>query len=364
MSPRSSCANAIPAFKATNGRIGGPAGASNPSDPAPSADLLHGRNASCVERQVSFVIFPDALLLDLAGPLQVFEFASETGAARVSGYRISVGSKSGGLVRTSSGVEIKTIALEALGPIDTVVVVGGCGVHAASRDPVLKTWMANQAASARRICSVCTGAFLLASSGLLQGRRAVTHWGSCSLLQTQHPSTTVLPDAIYLQDGQMWTSAGATAGIDLALALVEEDCGRSEAIRIARQLVVFLKRSGGQTQYSVPLRLQADGDGSFDKLHDWIQAYLSDDLRVDILATRAGMSPRTFARLYAERTGRTPAKTVEGFRLDAARHALEDTRLSVKEIAVRCGFLEEDRMRRCFHRCLGVNPQEYRNRFC
>ena len=211
---------------------------------------------------------------------------------------------------------------------------------------------------------MCTGAFLLASSGLLQGRRAVTHWESCSALQTQHPSTIVLPDAIYLHDGQMWTSAGATAGIDLALALVEEDCGRSEAIRIARRLVVFLKRSGGQSQYSVPLRLQAGGDGSFDKLHDWIQAHLSDDLRVDVLAEKAGMSPRTFARLYTERTERTPAKTVEGFRLEAARLALEDTRLTIKEIAVRYGFIEEDRMRRCFQRCLGVNPRDYRNRSC
>lgn len=229
MSPRSSCTDAALAFRATNRYADESAGASSPSDPALSTNLLHGRNASCVERHVSFIIFPDALLLDLAGPLQVFEFANRTGAAAGSGpgYRISVGSNSGGLVRTSSGVKIETIALEALGPIDTVVVVGGCGVHAAARDPLLKAWMAKQAASARRICSVCTGAFLLASSGLLQGRRAVTHWGSCSLLQTQHPSTTVLPNAIYLQDGQVWTSAGATAGIDLALALVEEDYGRS-----------------------------------------------------------------------------------------------------------------------------------------
>ena len=205
---------------------------------------------------------------------------------------------------------------------------------------------------------------MLAAAGLLQRRRAVTHWEACSRLQKQHPSTTVLPDAIYVQDGPIWTSAGATAGIDLALALVEEDCGRGVAICVARQLVVFLKRSGGQTQYSVPLRLQVDGDGSFDMLHDWIQAHLGEDLRVDALAARVGMSPRTFARLYAARTGRTPAKSVEGLRLEAARRALEETRLSVKDIAVQCGFLEEDRMLRCFHRRLGVSPQDYRNRFC
>jgi transcriptional regulator GlxA family with amidase domain len=319
---------------------------------------------SRASKRISFVIFPDALLLDLAGPLEVFELANETGAARGLLYEISVASTTGGLVRTSSGVEINTVALERLGPSDTIVVVGGWGVHVAARDPALNAWIADQAASARRICSVCTGAFVLAASGLLDQRRAVTHWESCARLQTQHPSTTVLPDAMYLQDGQIWTSAGVTAGIDLALALLEADCGRSEAMRVARKLVVFLKRSGGQTQFSVPLRLQADGDGSFDALHDWVQAHLSEDLSVDALATKVGMSPRTFARLYTGRTGRTPAKTVEGFRLEAARRALEDTRLTVKEIAVQCGFLEEDRMRRCFHRRLGVNPQDYRNRFC
>ncbi len=323
----------------------------------------HGR-ASHLTRSVGFVIFPDALLLDLAGPLQVFEIANEAGATRGSDYRISICSTKGGPIRTSSGVEIQTSSLAAMNSADTIVIVGGHGVYAAATDAALTSWMASQARSARRICSVCTGAFVLAASGLLEGRKAVTHWGSCSLLQTQHPSTTVLPDAIYVQDGQIWSSAGATAGIDLALALVEQDCGRSEAIRIARELVVFLKRPGGQTQYSVPLRLQADGDGSFGKLHDWIQLHLGDDLRVEVLAERAGLSPRTFARLYAERTGRTPAKTVEKLRLEAARRELEDTRLSVKAIAVRCGFLEEERMRRCFHRLLGVGPQEYRARFC
>jgi transcriptional regulator GlxA family with amidase domain len=320
--------------------------------------------SAVAKQRISFVVFPDALLLDLAGPLEVFALANETGAARGALYETAVASTTGGLVRTSSGVEINTIALAALPPSDTIIVVGGWGVHVAARDHALSAWVADQAASARRICSVCTGAFVLAASGLLDRRRAVTHWESCGLLQKQHPSTTVVPDAMYLQDGQIWTSAGATAGIDLALALLEADCGRREAIRVARKLVVFLKRSGGQAQFSVPLRLQADGDGSFDALHDWVQAHLSEDLSVDALAMQAGMSPRNFARLYTGRTGRTPAKTVEGFRLEAARRALEDTRLTVKEIAVRCGFLEEDRMRRCFNRRLGVNPQDYRNRFC
>ena len=316
------------------------------------------------ERGITFVIYPGALLLDLAGPLQVFEIANETSAARSTRYRILVASDAGGLVRTSSGVEVMTVPLDTLPRSDTVVVVGGSGSHAAARNPALKRWLADQTASAARICSVCTGAFVLAASGLLEQRRAVTHWAWCSLLKEHSPSTTVLPDAIYVRDGQVWTSAGATAGIDLALALVEEDCGHGEAMRIARELVVFLKRSGGQMQYSVPLQLQAAGDGSFNALHQWIQDHLDEDLRIDALAARAGMSPRTFARLYVQRTGRTPAKTVEALRLEAARHALQETRLSVKDIAVQCGFLEEDRMLRCFRRRLGVSPQEYRRRFC
>ena len=364
MSSRRSRYGPIHSVETTSAQIGATSKAVDVSDPRLPPEQADARSSSRLIRNIDFVIFPDALLLDLAGPLQVFELANETSATRGSEYRISICSAEGGLIRTSSGVEIMTSALAAPGPADTVVVAGGNGVYVAADDALLTTWMASQASSARRICSVCTGAFVLAASGLLEGRQAVTHWGSCSRLQTQHPSTTVLPDAIYVQDGQVWTSAGATAGIDLALALVEEDCGRSEAIRIARKLVVFLKRPGGQTQYSMPLRLQADGDGSFDKLHDWIQLHLGDDLRVEVLAAEAGMSPRTFARLYAERTGRTPAKAVEGLRLEAACRTLEDTRLTVKEVAVRCGFLEEDRMRRCFHRSLGVSPQEYRARFC
>ena len=329
----------------------------------PAARAANGE-PTLKEQLVSFVIYPDALLLDLAGPLQVFEIANETRAVRGLAYRIAVGSKMGGLVRTSSGLEVMTVALDTLSPSDTVVVVGGLGAQAAANDPVLYGWMANQAALARRVCSVCTGAFVLAAAGLLERRRAATHWAWCSLLKDQFPSIMVMPDAIHVQDGQVWTSAGATAGIDLALALVEADCGRREAMRIARELVVFLKRSGGQTQYSVPLRLQADDDGSFDGLHDWIQAHLAEDLRVETLASAAGMSPRTFARLYTARTGRTPAKMVESLRMEAARRALEDTRFSIKEIALKCGFLEEERMRRCFRRSLGVNPQNYRDRFC
>ncbi len=314
-------------------------------------------------RDIDFIIYPGALLLDLAGPIQVFELANRQIAPGKEVYRVTIRSVSGGLVRTSSGVEVNSVPIDMRAMTDTIVVAGGFGVHQAAEDPKLIAWLSKQKDSARRICSVCTGAFALASAGLLDQRQAVTHWRYCDLLQEQYPSTTVLADAIYLHDDQIWTSAGVTTGIDLALALIEEDYGRRMAMDISRELVVFLKRSGGQMQYSVPLRLQMEGDGSLDSLHSWIQANLNEDLSVEALAAKAGMSPRTFARVFSRQTGRTPAKTVELLRLETARRLLEESSLSLKEIAVRCGFLEEDRMRRSFLRSLGVSPQTYRARF-
>jgi transcriptional regulator GlxA family with amidase domain len=315
------------------------------------------------QRHVVFVVFPKALLLDLSGPLAAFELSCETAGREPAPYRLTVASATGGLVRTSSGLELMTHPLDGLGEVDTLVVVGGPGVHEAAAERGLLDWLSACATRARRICSVCTGTFVLAAAGLLEGRRVVTHWGSCKLLQDRYPGLTVSPDAIYERDGPVWTSAGVTAGIDLALALIEDDRGHAEAIRVAKRLVVFLKRAGGQTQFSVPLALQEADDGDFEALHRWIGDHLADDLRVETLAERASMSPRTFARLYAARTGRTPAKVVEELRVDAARRALEETRQSIKEIATRCGFADEERMRRAFRRRLGVSPQDYREKF-
>lgn len=315
------------------------------------------------QRHVVFVVFPQALLLDLSGPLAVFELSCETPDAGAPPYRLTVASAEGGLVRTSCGLEVMSAPLSDVGAVDTLVIVGGPGVHEAAREPRLLAWLSSQAGGIRRLCSVCTGTFVLAAAGLLDRRRVVTHWGSCRLLQDRFPELTVSPDAIYEHDGPIWTSAGVTAGIDLALALIEDDRGHAEAIRVAKRLVVFLKRAGGQTQFSVPLALQEADDKSFEALHSWISDHLDRDLRVEALAQRVSMSPRTFARLYAARTGRTPAKVVEELRLDAARRALEETRQSIKEIAVRCGFADEERMRRAFRRRLGVNPQEYRGKF-
>ncbi|MGR9363715.1 GlxA family transcriptional regulator (plasmid) [Rhizobium leguminosarum] len=322
-----------------------------------------GVTPTAVVRNIDFIIYPGALLLDLAGPIQVFELANRQIAPGQEVYRITIRSVSGGLVRTSSGVEVNSVPIDRAAKTDTLIVAGGFGVHKAAEDVTLITWLAKQKESARRICSVCTGAFALASAGLLDHRQVVTHWRYCDLLQEQYPSTMVIADAIYLHDDQIWTSAGVTTGIDLALALIEEDYGRRMAMDISRELVVFLKRSGGQMQYSVPLRLQMEGDGSLDSLYSWIQANLNEDLSVEALAAKAGMSPRTFARVFSRQTGRTPAKTVELLRLETARRLLEESSISLKEIAVRCGFLEEDRMRRSFLRSLGISPQTYRARF-
>jgi transcriptional regulator GlxA family with amidase domain len=318
-------------------------------------------------RHIVFVAFEQALLLDIAGPLQVFASARDLCAAAGlhDPYRLSLVSPKGGEIATSSGLTVVTRRLGALRsePIDTLIAVGGIGSRAAVNERVLIRWLASRAGRARRVCSVCTGAFLLAEAGLLDGKRAVTHWWACDELARRYPRVTVEPDPIFLRDGKIWTSAGVTAGIDLALALVEEDLGRTMALRVARHLVVFLKRPGGQSQFSAMLENQARDDGGFAALHEWLAQHLADDLGVEALAARVGMSPRNFARVYAKRTGTTPAKAVEALRVDAARRALEESAASIERIARVCGFGDEERLRRSFLRCLGVPPKQYRARF-
>ncbi|HYM02171.1 MAG TPA: GlxA family transcriptional regulator [Stellaceae bacterium] len=318
-------------------------------------------------RTIVIVAFDQALLLDVAGPLQAFDTARQLCLAQglPDPYRLTVVSPSGGPVVTASGLAIVTEAMTSLAgkPIDTIVVAGGPGARVDRCDPSLKRWLSARARRARRVCSVCTGAFLLAEAGLLDGRRAVTHWASCALLQERYPKLRVETDPIFIRDGKVWTSAGVTAGIDLALALIEEDLGRAIALRTARQLVVFLKRPGGQSQYSAMLELQSAGDGTFDELNEWMAHHLGEDLRVERLAERAGMSARNFARLYTERNGITPAKAVERLRVEAACRALEALPTPIELIARQCGFGDEERMRRSFLRRLGVAPRHYRQRF-
>lgn len=246
----------------------------------------------------------------------------------------------------------------------TPLVAGGLGVFEVASDENLMTWLRDAASGARRVGSTCMGAFLTAAAGLLDGRRAVTHWRWCEELRERHPAVRVESEPIFVRDGEIWSSAGVSAGIDLALAMVEADHGHNIALEVARRLVVFLKRPGDQAQFSAALSAQsADRNGDFEALHAWIAENLDDDLRVERLAARAGMSPRTFARLYGARTRSTTARAVETMRVEAAKRLLEDDRLLIKTIAARCGFKDYEGLRRAFLRQTGIAPIEYRHRF-
>lgn len=323
------------------------------------------RSAPDPLRRVEVVVYPAVQLLDVSGPLQVFASANDqvVKAGGPAPYRLHVVSPSGPSVTTTSG-----LTLTAQNPpppdntLDTLLVAGGEGVEAAAADPSLVAWARERAVRARRVASVCTGAFLLAATGLLDGRRAVTHWSYCAELARRFPAVRVEPDPIFISDGPIWTSAGVTAGIDLALALVEEDLGRAVALAVARYLVVFLKRPGGQAQFSTTLSLQGAED-RFGTLHAWIAAHLADEIPLSALAGQAGMSERSFSRHYVAATGMTPARAVERLRVEAAQRLLLELHLPVKRISQRCGFGSEETMRRSFLRQLATTPQDYRARF-
>jgi transcriptional regulator GlxA family with amidase domain len=316
-------------------------------------------------RTIEMLAYPRVQLLDVCGPLQVFATANEQVAegGGAPPYALRVVAKDAQSVTASSGLDIATSLLpRGNAAVDTLIVAGGPGVEAAATDPMLVEWLRRRASQARRVASVCTGAFLLAASGALDGRRAATHWSVCGELARRFPKVRVEPDPIFIRDGAVWTSAGVTAGIDLALALVEEDLGRTMALAVARYLVVFLKRPGGQAQFSAALSLQAAED-EFGTLHDWIGKHLADDLSLPRLAGRAAMSERSFSRHYLDATGLTPARAVERLRVEAARRMLSETRQPVKRISQRCGFGSEETMRRSFLRVLAATPQDYRVRF-
>jgi transcriptional regulator GlxA family with amidase domain len=312
-------------------------------------------------RIIEVLAFPAVQLLDVAGPLQVFASANEqAGGAPYEPRLVAMG---GSLVMSSAGLGLAAGQLsDADAPVDTLIIAGGRGVDDAAEDPALLDWVRARAARARRVASVCTGAFILAAAGLLDGRRAATHWTRCAELARRFPSVLVEPDPIFVTDGPVWSSAGVTAGIDLALALVERDLGATFALSVARQLVVFLKRPGGQAQFSEVLERQT-ADNRFAALHGWILGHLDADLSLAVLAMQAGMSERSLSRLYTAETGRTPARAVQRLRLEAARTMLSDTRLPVKRVAARCGFGSEETMRRSFLRLLALTPGDYRQRF-
>ncbi|GAB2832320.1 GlxA family transcriptional regulator [Actinocorallia aurea] len=297
--------------------------------------------------------------LDVTGPLEVFQGAAE---AVPDAYAVTTAAPGGHAVRTSSGLRLlPDTDLARAGAPHTLVVPGGAGT--ARPQPALVARVRALAEGAERVVSVCTGAFLLAEAGLLDGRRATTHWAYCATLAHRYPNVRVDPDPIYVRDGRVATSAGVTTGIDLALALVEEDLGRDLALLAARHLVVFLRRPGDQAQFSTQLAAQTAARRPLRDVQRWIDEHPGEDLSVDALARRCALSPRHFARAFAAEVGMTPGRYVEGVRVEAARRLLEDTDQGIAQIARACGYGTPEAMRRAFLRALHVPPLEYRRRF-
>ncbi|QPF74013.1 helix-turn-helix domain-containing protein [Roseateles sp. DAIF2] len=315
--------------------------------------------------QIAILALPRAQLLDVVGPADVFaEAARQLGNPRA--YRIQIIGTSPGLLKGSSGLRLavdSTVATQR-GKLDTLLIAGSPQIHDFDVDPVLRAWLARQAGSVRRLAAVCSGAFVLGAAGLLDGKRVTTHWNEAERLARQYPQARVEPDSIYVKDGKTYTSAGVTACMDLALALVEEDHGRELALRVARELVMFLKRPGGQSQFSAHLAAQSSTERSaVSLLQAHILAHLRDDLSVPALARRAGMSERNFARVFRAEAGSTPAEFVEMARIDAARRLLEEQDLPLKRLADAVGYANADGLRRAFLRRVGVGPSDYRRRF-
>ena len=307
-------------------------------------------------RTVAILIFPDFQLLDAAGPIAVFDTAARESTPPP--YRLRVIAKDAGPVTSSSRVQLVAAAFSD-DPVDTLLVAGGWGTRQASACPDILAFVRAASARARRVASVCSGAFILAAAGLLDGRRVTTHWGRAAELARAHPQIRVDPDRIFIRDGAVWTSAGITAGIDLALALVAEDLGEGVAKRAAQQLVVYYRRPGGQSQFSALLETDRPG-GRFASLLGWARERLHERLSVERLAEHMAMSPRHFARAFAAETGTTPAKAIERLRLEAARDIVESSAEPIEGVAVRTGFADPERMRRAFIRAFGQPPQGLR----
>jgi transcriptional regulator GlxA family with amidase domain len=324
-----------------------------------SASMMFVRNQT-----VLFVLFEGVQSLDVTGPMEVFAGANcwRAGQGGQPAYDIRSASLDGGPVRTSSGLLITPDAeLHRVSEPDLLLVPGGEGARAPERD--LIAWLRRNGPHARRVVSVCTGAFLLAEAGMLSGRHVTTHWAYCAALAGRFPDIDVAAEPIFVRDGNLATSAGVTAGIDLALALVEEDLGRDAALTIARHLVVFLRRPGNQAQFSAQLAAQAAQRAPLRDLQQWIVDHPEADLSVQALAERANLSPRHFARAFTAETGMTPGRYVDRVRMEAARRRLEDTGDGIQQTALACGFGTAEAMRRAFLRVLGVGPSEYRRRF-
>lgn len=328
---------------------------------------MQSKTAKSDTKRIVFVIYPGVTLLDVTGPVQAFSSANNTEIANgQSIYEVVIASPEGGPVVTDCFVDLGTVALDqaAARSIDTLIVAGGNGVFDAVEQTDLVSWIKAQSANCRRVASTCMGSFLTAAAGLLEGQSVTTHWRQVGELQRRFPDIDVKRDPLFIRNGDMWSSAGVTAGIDLALAMIEEDMGHEAAMQVAQALVVFFKRPGGQSQFSDILNIQAaETEGLFADLHAWIAGHLQSELSVPKLAERVAMSPRSFSRKYKGKVGVTPAKTVEMMRVDAAKRALIRSDLPLAKIAFNIGFSDEQRLRRAFQRHVGTSPIAFRDTF-
>lgn len=329
-------------------------------------------------KRISILAYPRSEILDITGPYEVFAFASwaiqKAETIKEPPYLIEVLAERPGPIKTLSGLDIvahRSIH-EVKKGIDTLIIPGGSfqGTDTADNNNAsilenhdLLNWIKKMSTSVRRLVSVCSGAFLLAECGLLDHRRVTTHWDCCTSFQAKYRNVKLEPDKIYIRDDNIYTSGGITSGIDLSLSLIEEDWGREISLFVAKYLVMFLKRPGGQSQFSTYLAFESSKRPDLRELQAWIIAHPSEDLTVESLANRMAMSPRNFARTFQKETGITPAKFVELVRLDAARQFLENEKLSIEIVALKSGFGDYERMRRCFIKHLGVPPKDYRERF-
>ncbi len=314
---------------------------------------------------IFLLVFPQFLLLDATGPIQVFSSANDDAidAGLPSPYRIHLISQAGGAIASSAGVSVVTEPLPRRSLAGATLLVAGGRVNCLPEDAAILRWITRASAVVARCCAVCTGAFILARAGLLDGRRAVTHWQEVVQLHHEHPDVQVQDDAIFVHDGKFYTSAGISAGMDLALSLVEEDLGRKAALSVAKRMVLFLKRSGGQRQFSSELIAQTEEDGVSAQLTAWLRPRLAQPIDVEQMAAACALSVRSLHRKLQQESNVTPAQLLAGLRLELACNLLEQPGMSVKETARRCGYGTEYNLRRAFSLQLGVLPSEYQMRF-
>ena len=326
-----------------------------------------------LQRHIVMLVFPGCILQDAVGPLDVFNFANiailrydpTKNNPELFAYRLTVVAEKSGPVKSFSGVSIHADkSYEELDePVDTLMIAGGAIMDDAMSDIKMRNWIISMMPKVRRLVSICSGAMILAACGILNNRRATTHWLFCEQMALSNQSITVEPDKIFIRDGNVYTSGGVTAGIDLSLSLVEEDWGWEAAAGAARGMLIFMRRPGGQSQFSMYVFNEAKNRKDFRELQAWIISNPNKNLSIEVLADRMAMSERNFSRVFCQEVGMTPAKFIERVRLEAARSMLTQSNQSVEQVAINCGFATAEQMRRTFQRLLNTTPQEFRANF-